>query len=67
MDWKNHRKEFSECHYTLAISASSRWTRKAGPTKFAVVVRIEDLGGTVPIYTEIATELDVLIEEEVEV
>ena len=66
-DWKTHKEKFSTNHYKLAISANSRWSRKAAPTKFAVVVRIEDLGGTVPIYTEIATEVDFMIAQQSEV
>jgi hypothetical protein len=62
-DWKQHKTEFSDGHYTLAITATKRWDRNAKPTRFAVVVRIEDLGGTIPVYTEVATELDVLIEQ----
>jgi hypothetical protein len=62
-DWKQHKAEFSDGHYTLAITATKRWDRNAKPTRFAVVVRIEDLGGTIPVYTEVATELDVLIEQ----
>lgn len=66
-EWKNHKPEYSTNHYTLAISASKKWGREPKPTKFAVVVRIEDIGATVPIYTEIASELDVLIEQQAEV
>lgn len=66
-EWKTHKEQYSKSHYTLAISANKRWGRIPKPTKFGVVVRIEDLGGTVPIYTEIATELDVLIEAQAEI
>src|SRR5262249_49550070 len=30
-EWKQHRAEFSEHHYTLAIAAFSRWTRRTAP------------------------------------
>jgi len=63
-EWKQHKAEFSDGHYTLAITATTRWSRNPQPTKFAVVVRIEDLGGTIQVYTEVATELDVLIEQQ---
>lgn len=62
-EWQNHKPEFSTSHYTLAITATSRWRRAPLPTKFGLVVRIEDLGGTIPVYTEVAAELDVLIEQ----
>ena len=64
-DWKQHKAEFSDSHYTLAITATSRWSRNPQPTRFAVVVRIEDLGGTIPVYTEVETALDVLIEQSI--
>jgi hypothetical protein len=63
LDWKQHKAEFSESHYTLAITATTRWGRNPQPTKFAVVVRIEDLGGTIPVYAEVAAQLDVLVEQ----
>lgn len=66
-DWQTHKKEFSENNYVLAISANKRWGRSPQPTKFAVVIRIEDLGGTVPIYTEIATQVDALVQQQTEV
>lgn len=64
LEWRTHKEEYSQSHYTLAISASKRWSRTPQPTRFAVVIRIEELGGTVPIYTQIANELDVLVEQE---
>ena len=66
-DWKAHKQEHSENHYTLAVSAQKRWGRKPQPTKFAVVIRVEDIGGTLPIYAEIAAELDILIEQQAQV
>ena len=62
-EWQNHKPEFSTSHYTLAITATSRWRRAPLPTKFGLVVRIEDLGGTIPVYTEVAAKLDVVIEQ----
>ncbi|MFM8479116.1 MAG: hypothetical protein ACKOEO_25290 [Planctomycetaceae bacterium] len=62
-EWQNHKTEFSRSHYTLAITATSRWSRKTGPTKFGLVIRIEDLGGTIPVYAAVVAELDVLIEQ----
>ena len=64
IDWKTHKEEYSKNHYTLAIAASKRWARSQDPIPFAVVVRIEDLGGTIPIYAEIASEIDILIEQQ---
>jgi hypothetical protein len=66
-NWKNHKEEHSDGHYTLAVSAQKRWARKTEPTQFAVVIRIEDLGGTLPIYTEIATEIDLLVKQEAQI
>lgn len=66
-EWKNHKQEYSDSHYTLAVSAQKRWDRKPQPTKFAVVIRIEDIGGTLPIYSEISAELDILIEQEAQI
>ena len=64
LEWRTHKEEYSQDHYMLAVSASKRWDRAPQPTRFAVVIRIEEFGGTVPIYTEIANELDVLIEQQ---
>ncbi len=58
-DWTQHRVEYSDNHYTLAIANHKRWGRAVKPIPFAVVIRIEDLGATVPIYTEIANAIDV--------
>ena len=66
-EWRNHKQEYSDSHYTLAVSAQKRWNRNPQPTKFAVVIRIEDIGGTLPIYSEIAAALDILIEQESQV
>lgn len=66
-EWSRHGKDYSSNHYTLAIAAHHRWDRRVQPTKFAVVVRIEDLGGTVKVYNEVITELDLLIEQQAEV
>lgn len=52
-EWKRHQAEFSVSHYTLAIASYKRWTRKAANSKLAVVIRIEDLGRTVPVYTPV--------------
>ncbi len=63
-DWTQHRVEYSDNHYTLAIANHKRWGRAVEPIPFAVVIRIEDLGATVPIYTEIANAIDVIIESQ---
>lgn len=66
-DWTQHREEFSTNHCTLAVAASSRWGRAVKPTKFAVVVRIEDLGGKVPVYNEVSAQLSLLIDQQAQV
>jgi len=64
-EWTKHHESYSENHYVLAISSHGRWrSRKAAPTQYAVVVRIEDLGGTVPVYNEVVAELNVLVEQQ---
>lgn len=56
--WKEHRAEFSENHYTLAIGAYERWGRSSpSPVSFAVVVRLEDRSNTAEIYSEVQTAL----------
>ena len=64
--WKQHRKAYSENHYTLAIACHKRWPRQVGPTPFGVVVRVEDLGGQVAIYNEIANQIELLAEAQSE-
>ncbi|QDV50093.1 S8 family peptidase [Gimesia fumaroli] len=66
-EWTQHREEFSNNHYTLAIASYKKWQRKVEPTKIGVVVRIEDLGGTVMVYNEVRTQLDILIEQRAKV
>lgn len=63
-DWTEHRKEFSDNHYTLAVAAYSRWGRKVEPTSFGLVVRLEDIGGQIKIYNEVVTKLEALVETE---
>jgi hypothetical protein len=36
------------------------------PTKFAVVVRLEDLGSEVEIYSKVVNEIENIIEQQVE-
>jgi len=57
--WKNHRATFSQNHYVLAISASKKWSRSVAAFSLGVVVRIEDLGQSVPIYQEISNSIKV--------
>lgn len=52
-EWTQHKEAYSENHYTLAVAAFKRWNRNVENVPFAVVVRIEDLGTTAKIYTEI--------------
>jgi len=52
IEWTNHKAEFSENHYTLAIAAYGKWANKAVP--YAVVVRIEDDGRTARVNAEVS-------------
>ncbi|TWU62303.1 Subtilase family protein [Crateriforma conspicua] len=63
-EWSRHREGYSDNHYTLAIASHKRWNRAVEPIPFAIVLRIEDLGATVPIYTEVANAIDVIIESQ---
>lgn len=61
-EWSQHREAYSAGHYTLAVAAYERWDRKEGrapPLPFAVVVRLEDLARSVPIYAEVRQVLQV--------
>jgi hypothetical protein len=60
-EWTQHREAYSDNHYTLAIAAYSRWQRNTASVPFGIVMRVEDLGATVPIYTPIAAMIDVLL------
>ncbi|MDQ5827082.1 MAG: hypothetical protein M3441_23195, partial [Chloroflexota bacterium] len=53
-EWTEHREDFSECSYTLAVAANERWGRPGPPpVPFAVVVRLEDTTKTAEVYTEV--------------
>ncbi len=57
LEWTQHRSEFSTNHYTLAIASYKRWQRIQSPVPYAVVVRIEDLGASIPVYIDVASLL----------
>ena len=53
-EWNLHRQEFSEHHYTLAITAYEKWKRDNPPSvPFAVVVRLEETRQAGEIYNEV--------------
>lgn len=58
-EWGKHQRQYSDRHYTLAIAAYKRWQRKVSPIPFAVVVRLEDLGRRVEIYSRVRIGLEV--------
>ena len=60
-EWSQHRKEYSDGQYTLAIAAYKRWTRKVENIPIAVVVRLEDLGRKIPIYVQVRNSIEVEI------
>lgn len=66
-EWSQHEASYSENYYTLAIASHKRWQRDVKPIPFAMVVRIEDTGATVPIYSEISNAIDVLVRQQAEV
>lgn len=57
--WKQHREEYSDGHYTLAVACFKRWQRNVAPVPIAVVVRLEDLGRSVAIYDEVRAVVEV--------
>jgi hypothetical protein len=56
-EWQRHKSEYSDSHYTLAVTAYKR-DREVKPFRIAVVIRIEDLGQTVPIYAPVRQILE---------
>jgi hypothetical protein len=61
--WDDHREEYSQNHYTLAITSFEKWQRRQpGPVRYAVVVRIEEHSRQVPIYDAIALVLEPAVE-----
>lgn len=54
-EWLQHKAEYSDGQYTLAVVAYKRWIRDVKPMPLAVVIRLEDLGRTVPIYSHVQT------------
>jgi hypothetical protein len=58
-EWNQHQIVYSDGHYTLAIAAYKRWTRNVSNMPLAVVVRLEDVGRTVPIYSEVRAAVEV--------
>jgi len=59
MIW-DHAEAYSVGNYTLAVASYARWSTASVP--YAVVVRVEDLGGNVDVYTEVRAALAVEIE-----
>lgn len=53
-EWKRHQESFSASHYTLALAAYDRWRRtRSDPVPYAVVIRLEDVSQTAPVYSEV--------------
>lgn len=60
-EWSIHQAEYSQSFYTLAVAAYGKWNKtEADP--LAIVVRIEDTTGTVPVYAEVRNLLEIEIE-----
>jgi hypothetical protein len=60
-EWSLHREEYSSNCYTLAVAAYGKWNKQEADP-LAIVVRIEDTTGTVPVYSEVKTLLEVEVE-----
>lgn len=53
-EWKQHKPEYSQNCYTLAIAAYEKWNREnPDPVPYAVVVRLEDTTQTADVYVEV--------------
>lgn len=53
-EWKQHKPEYSQNCYTLAIAAYEKWNREnPDPVSYAVVVRLEDTTQTADVYVEV--------------
>jgi Subtilase family len=64
--WDEHQPDFSRNNYTLAITTFEKWNRpNPPPTRFAVVVRLEEHSHTIPIYDIVALALEAPVEVEV--
>lgn len=55
-EWKHHKEDYSRNDYQLAVSLFKRWGGSSA-VPFAVVVRIEDVSLSVPIYSAIKVRL----------
>jgi hypothetical protein len=61
-EWKQHKLEYSQNCYTLAIAAYEKWKDKLVTVPYAVVVRLEDTTQTAQVYAEvqnIITQLEI--------
>ncbi|MEG4501659.1 S8 family peptidase [Microcoleus sp. F10-C6] len=61
-EWKQHKSEYSQNCYTLAIAAYEKWKDKLVTVPYAVVVRLEDTTQTAQVYAEvqnIITQLEI--------
>ena len=56
-EWNQHDINFSRNNYILAVASYKKWSRKTQPTKFGLVVRIEDQGREVEINSKISEVL----------
>jgi hypothetical protein len=65
LEWTKHHESYSQNHDTLALASHKRWSRDLKPVPFGLVIRIEDTGAQVPIYTAITNQIDVLVEQRV--
>lgn len=66
LEWPKHHENFSQNHTTLALASHKRWSRDLKPVPFGLVVRIEDTGAQVPIYTSITNEIEVRVQQRVQ-
>jgi hypothetical protein len=58
-EWTQHKAAYSDGHYVLAIASYKRWQRKVKRIPISVVVRLEDLGRKIPIYSHVRVAVEV--------
>ncbi len=66
-EWGPHQEEFSREPYTLALATYERWGREnPAPIQVAIVIRLDDLSRSIPIYQEVEQALTIEVEQEIE-
>lgn len=58
-EWKSHKEHYSAGHYTLAVVAYKRWQRNVKNIPLAIVVRLEETGRAIEIYSKVRSKIEV--------